>query len=136
MAKSDRKNSALVPNVGFNNAPGNNKYFDPKMGSIVFYINSEYGADLALIAATKQAAYTFLVGGSMMRLTENLVTYFRSDRVSRITSVTIPSILTIGLTYLIHSIKGTPEPFESTIPTIILEHPPHFFGGAIKYLTN
>lgn len=110
------------------NALGNNKYFDPKMGAagavvmsgIVYYINSEYGIDAASFAATKQAVYTFFLGGLMMKFSENLSIYFNSDSLAKATSVLVPTALTVGLTYLVHSMKGTPEPFESTIPTMFL----------------
>lgn len=110
------------------NALGNNKYFDKKMGaigslimgSVVFHINSKYGIDTASIVATKQAAYSFVIGGSMVKFCENTSIYFQNPKVSKIMSSLIPATLTIGLTYLVHSLKGTPEPLESTIPTLIL----------------
>lgn len=109
------------------NTLGNHKFFDFKMGVLgaavmgaaVYWINSEYGFDAASIAATKQTAYTFLVGGVVTRMCENLATKFRNGTLSKTAAVIIPSGLTIGLNYLLHSLKGTPEPFESTIPTMI-----------------
>ena len=105
----------------------NNRYFDPKMGAAgaaimgaaVYYVNSEYSIDLASIAAAKQAAYTFLMGGVMMKMCENLSTSLKNRHLSKTLSSLVPSAATIGLTYLIHSLKGTPEPFESTVPTVI-----------------
>ncbi len=116
------------------------KFFDFKMGSIgalvmggaVYYINSEYGFNSALIAASKQAAYTFSIGGSMMKMCENLAQYFQSNTIAKVASFTIPSTLTIGLTYLIHSIKGTPEPLESIVPTILLAPPALAYWGHKK----
>ncbi len=42
-------------------------------------------------------------------------------------SVATVSTLTIILVYAVHSLKGTPRPFESTLPTIILAPPGFFF---------
>ena len=65
----------------------------------------------AFIAASKQAVYTFLAGGLLTRCSENLALRFKDGLISRLTSALIPSTLTVGATYLIHSLKGTPEPF-------------------------
>jgi hypothetical protein len=110
------------------NALGNNKYFDPKMGIagaavlgiIVFFINFDHGLTPALIASTKQAAYTLLAGGFMMRLTENIASYYSKDWLSILLATFIPSVIAASLTYGVHSLKGTPEPFNSTIPTILM----------------
>jgi ABC-type dipeptide/oligopeptide/nickel transport system permease subunit len=110
-----------------NNKLGNNKLFDPKMGlagalflgTIVFLINYDHGFINGLIAALKQGFYTFFVGGFITRLCENIATISKK-LTAVLMAVFIPSIIAISLTYLVHSIKGTPEPFNSTIPTIIL----------------
>ena len=90
------------------------------MGTIVFFINWDHGIGLGLIAATKQASYTFLAGGIMMRITENIAAYFTSNFVAIFLAVLTPTIIAVTLTYLLHSLKGTPEPLNSTIPTMIL----------------
>jgi hypothetical protein len=109
------------------NRLGNNKLFDPKMGlagalflgTIVFFINYDHGFLNGLIAALKQAFYTFFVGGLITRLCENIATV--SKKITAVfIAVLIPSIIAIVLTYIVHSLKGTPEPLNSTIPTIIL----------------
>ncbi|MFH1053111.1 MAG: hypothetical protein V1740_01725 [Candidatus Woesearchaeota archaeon] len=113
------------------NALGNNRYFDLKMGALgavimgaaVYYVNSEYGIDEAAVAAAKQAAYTFIFGSTMLRLCENIAIYFQNPKVSKVMSVLAPSTLTLGLTYLVHSLKGTPEPLESTVPTLLIAPP-------------
>ena len=110
------------------NALGNFKYFDPKMGlagafvmgTIVFFINWDHGIGLGLFAASKQAAYTFLAGGTMMRITENLASYFQNGFLALFLAVLTPTVIAVTLTYLVHSLKGTPEPVNSTIPTLIL----------------
>lgn len=109
------------------NSLGNNKLFDPRMGlagalflgTIVFFINYDHGIVNGLIAASKQALYTFFVGGFITRLCENIAT-IKNSFSAIFLAVLVPSILAITLTYFVHSIKGTPEPFNSTVPTMIL----------------
>jgi ABC-type dipeptide/oligopeptide/nickel transport system permease subunit len=113
--------------VKVKNNLGHNKLFDPKMGlagalflgTIVFFINYDHGIVNGLIAASKQALYTFFVGGFITRLCENIATIKKSFA-AIILAVFVPSIIAISLTYIVHSIKGTPEPFNSTVPTMIL----------------
>lgn len=101
-------------------------YFDLKVGSIgstcmgagVYLINRFGHEDYeALIAGGKQAAYTFLVGGSMTKLCERIARSDVSHKVVK--SIVYPSLITIGLTGSLHFLKGTPEPVKSTIPTLI-----------------
>jgi fructose-specific phosphotransferase system IIC component len=89
------------------------------LGTIVFFINYDHGVVNGLIAASKQAIYTFFVGGFITRLCENIATIKKSFAAIFL-AVFIPSIIAVSLTYIIHSIKGTPEPFNSTVPTMIL----------------
>jgi hypothetical protein len=104
------------------------RFFDPLMatagavllGGIVFMINLDYGTGKALIAAAKQGAYTFLFGGFLMKLCENIALYFSLKSVAIFLAILVPGILAILLTYLLHQIKGTPEPLASTVPTMIL----------------
>jgi hypothetical protein len=110
------------------NALGHNKFFDLKMGlisglamgTIVFFINWDYGLLAGLVAALKQGVYTFLAGGIMMRMTENIASRFSREFVAILLAVLVPSTIAITLTYILHSLKGTPEPLNSTIPTILL----------------
>ncbi len=110
------------------NLLGNNKYFDPKMGFggglflafVVFFINYDHGFANALIAALKQGLYTFIAGGTMMRIAENLSIRFKNLILSIFLAVLIPTILAVSFTFIVHSAKGTPEPLNSTIPTMIL----------------
>ena len=110
------------------NALGHNKYFDPKMGlagalvmgTIVFFINWDHGIVPGLTAALKQATYTFFAGGIMIRMTENIAAYFTNDFISIFLAVLTPTLIAVTLTYLLHSLKGTPEPVNSTIPTLLM----------------
>ena len=121
------------------NALGHNSYFDPLMGligatvmgTIVFFINWDHGIGWGLFAAAKQATYTFLAGGTMMRITENIASYFKNGYLSVFLAVLTPSVIAITLTFLLHSLKGTPEPLNSTIPTMLLA-PWGFFWWALQ----
>lgn len=121
------------------NKLGNNPLFDPKMGLagaiflgvVVFLINLDQGWTAALPAAGKQAAYTFLAGGFMMRLTENLSVKWESKTTSYLVSVLTCTLIAVTLTYGVHSLKGTSKPLLSTLPTLIFA-PPGFFWWAYK----
>jgi len=93
--------------------------------SAVFYLNIEHGAAPAAVAAAKQGAYTFLAAGLMARNTENLAVAFSNRWISFALGVGVSSCLAIGLTLLLHSARGTPEPLWSTVPTM-LAAPPGF----------
>src|SRR5262245_9754891 len=95
------------------------------LGAIVWLINASHGAVAALPAAAKQAAYTFFVAGFVVRLCETLATNVNPRLLGLFSATLIPSCVAIGLTYLLHSLRGTPEPFLSTIPTLLLA-PPSF----------
>ena len=109
------------------NQLGNNKYFDPKMGlagglflaSIVFFINYDHGVTGAVFAASKQGLYTFLAGGTMMRIAENLSIRFSNPHISVFIAVSVTTLIAITFTFIIHSARGTPKPLYSTIPTMI-----------------
>ena len=101
------------------------------MGTIVFFINWDYGLLAGLVAALKQGVYTFLAGGIMMRMTENIASRFSREFVAILLAVLVPTTIAITLTYILHSLKGTPEPLNSTIPTIILA-PFGFLWWALK----
>ena len=121
-ASSDRKGRNVL---------GNNRFFDSKMGfagafvmgTIVYFINDAWGFYPALIAGLKQAVYTFFMASINMKICENIAIRYKNARLSIFLAVLVASVITIGATFLVHSLKGTPEPFNSTIPTIILSPP-------------
>jgi len=121
------------------NKLGNFKYFDPKMGiggglflaTIVFFINVDHGINEAIIPALKQGIYTFLAGGTMMRIAENLSVKYKSQTGSIVIAVIVPTVLAVGFTYIVHSAKGTPEPLNSTLPTMIFA-PLGFLWWAVR----
>jgi hypothetical protein len=93
------------------------------MGIIVGIINIRHGAWPAATAAMKQAAYTFLFGGAIIKLLYFIVRSVPGRIFSLVLSVFIASVVTITLVYLVHSLKGTPMPIASTLPTVILAPP-------------
>jgi hypothetical protein len=99
------------------------------MGFIVGLVNADHGLWPAFTAAIKQAAYTFLFGGVMIKLLYLLVVRIKPKIPAMIFSTLSVSLLTILLVYLVHSMKGTPKPFYSTLPTIFFA-PPGFFALA------
>ena len=102
------------------------------MGSVVFYINFDHGPFPASIAAFKQGLYTFFIGGLILRILELIVTGINNKILAYICSVVAATLITVGLVYLVHSMKGTPKPFESTIPTIILAPPGYIYVARMK----
>ena len=101
------------------------------MGTIVWFINADHGFWPAMVAALKQAGYTFLVAGLFIRLLEYQVTHIDNKILAVAVSVLVTSLLTIGLVYLVHSLRGTPKPFYSTLATIVLA-PLGYLGLAIR----
>lgn len=95
------------------------------LGVVVYAINYSHGALAALPAALKQAAYTFFVAGFILKVCENCILYVKPQPLAWSLAIIIPSSIAISLTYLLHSFKGTPEPFHSTLPTILMA-PPSF----------
>lgn len=122
------------------------KFIDYKMGFIgagvlaviVFGINYHDTSDWqgASTAALKQGAYTFVFGGIIMRGCEYLATRIRRQAVALAAAMIIPSAVSIGLTYGVHSLKGTPKPVESTIPTAVFVIPSTFIWAYMKRKKN
>jgi hypothetical protein len=90
------------------------------LGSIVFVINYDHGWNNAVLAAGKQAIYTFFAGGYMVRLNERIALALNPAIVAVPAGVLCAGGLAVSLTYLVHSLKGTPEPLNSTVPTMVL----------------
>jgi len=92
------------------------------MGGIVFCINffTTHNISGSFTASFKQASYTFLFGGFLMKGCESLAKGINNKYLAIGMSVLIPSSLTLTLTFLMHNLKGTPRPFESTLPTLII----------------
>jgi len=105
-----------------------NKHYDYRtglfgalvMGCIVYWINADHGFWAAIPAALKQAAYTAVAGGILTRICERMAYKFSNFTLSIFMGMLVPSVIAIVLTFAIHMLKGTPEPLNSTIPTMIL----------------
>ena len=93
------------------------------LGAIVFGLNRSHGAALAASAALKQATYTFLVAGFIVKNNEKLALKLAEPALSLGLATTVSSVLAVGLTFLVHSLKGTPEPLLSTMPTALMGPP-------------
>lgn len=90
------------------------------MGVIVGLINRKFGFWPASTAAIKQAAYTFFFGGMLTKLLYLIQGKFRGKYPSIVFPALIVTTVTVVLVYIVHNMKGTPMPFESTVPTAIL----------------
>lgn len=101
------------------------------MGSIVWMINMGFGWWPATTAAMKQAAYTLLFGGILIKILDTIALKIKDKYTAIATATLLVSFITIILVYLVHSLKGTPRPFESTLPTLIMA-PPGFLALAIR----
>lgn len=99
------------------------------LGVVVFCINIDHGVWPALTATLKQASYTFFVAGFIVRLCENLAIKPALGNMALPLAVIVPSSIAIGLTFLLHNLKGTPLPLHSTLPTILMA-PPSFLVWA------
>ena len=99
------------------------------LGVVVWLINLPHGALAALPAALKQAAYTYFVAGLVTRLCQTLAIRVQPRSVALLAAVVIPSCIAVGLTFLVHSLKGTPEPAKSTVPTVLTAPPAFFWWG-------
>ncbi len=97
------------------------------LGGVVWLINLSHGPLAALPAALKQAAYTFFVAGFIVRLCETISVRVGRAALALALAALIPACIAVGLTFLMHSLKGTPEPFRSTIPTLLIAPPSMFF---------
>jgi len=104
------------------------------MGGIVFWINLDYGWWLATTAGLKQWLYTFFFGGLIIKLLEQSLKKLNNPYLSISISVLFVSTVTTLLVFLVHNLKGTPEPFLSTVPTMIMA-PPGFLILALKFKT-
>ena len=101
------------------------------MGGIVWFINMGHGWWPATTAAMKQAAYTFLLGGILIKILDTITVRIKNRYLAIAVATLSVSVVTIILVYIVHSMKGTPRPFESTLPTIIMA-PPGFMALAIR----
>jgi hypothetical protein len=96
------------------------------LGAAVWLINVSHGYWGASTAALKQFVYTFFMGAAIMRLCTALAQRPGPDVAALWLALAVPSAVTIGATFFVHSLRGTPEPVLSTLPVAIVS--PIAFG--------
>lgn len=104
------------------------------MGIIIFVINYRLTGIVAgaFTAALKQGIYTFFFGGLIMKLCESIAVRLNPAFLALALAMLVPSVLSLGLTYGVHSMKGTPMPLESTVPTAFFVIPSTLVWGIVK----
>ena len=90
------------------------------MASVVTYINYDHGWMAASVAGLKQFAYTFLFGGMIIKGLEKVVTTIQHKYIAIITATITCALVAVIAVFILHTLRGTPKPFESTVPTMIL----------------
>ena len=89
------------------------------LATAVWFINVSHGYMGATTAAIKQFVYTFFMSALIMRLCTRIALRPGTDAATLILAVAVPSAVTIGATFFVHSLRGTPEPALSTLPVAI-----------------
>lgn len=89
-------------------------------GAIVAWINLEHGHLPALTASLKQALYAFFATGLILQFCRWLALRPVVPILAVTMAVAIPLLITVSLLLVVHSLKGTPEPFYSVIPGTLL----------------
>ncbi len=104
------------------------------MAVLVYYINYNATQDTtgSSTAAIKQGFYTFLFGGVIMRMSERLAVEITKKTIAIVAACLIPSIISLILTYGLHSLKGTPKPLQSTLVTAVFVIPSTAVWGMVK----
>lgn len=90
------------------------------MGALVGGVNAGHGLQPALSAAFKQGVYTFFVAGLVVQFCRWLAARKVPVAAAASMAVTLPTLVTVVLVFTLHSIKGTPEPVNSTIPVVLM----------------
>jgi Kef-type K+ transport system membrane component KefB len=90
------------------------------LGTIVAWVNSGHGTEAAISSGLRQALYSFFVAGLSAQLCRNLTDSRANKMLTIVKAVLVPTMLTVSLVYIMHSTRGTPEPFFSSIPVAIL----------------
>ena len=101
------------------------------MAAIVFWVNAGHGALGATTAALKQWVYTFFMGGFIVQLCARLALRPGVRAAAIALAVAIPTLVTVGATFFVHSLRGTPRPVASTVP-VALVSPPSFAFWAVR----
>ena len=99
------------------------------LGIVVWLINLPHGPWAALPAALKQASYTYFVAGFITRLCQALAVRIEQRSLALTLAVLIPSSIALTLTFILHTLRGTPEPLQSVVPTLLSAPPAFFWWG-------
>lgn len=99
------------------------------MGGAVYWVNADYGFWAAIPAALKQAFYTAIAGGFLTKICERQARRYDNRALGLFMGAMVPSVMAVLLTYGVHMLKGTPEPLNSTIPTMILAPTSFLYWG-------
>ena len=67
-----------------------------------------------------------------MRMSERIAVAVKKRTLALILACVIPSVVSLTFTFGVHSLKGTHEPLNSTIPTLFFVIPSTFIWGRIK----
>lgn len=90
------------------------------LGSVVYWINADFGWQLAGIAALKQGIYTWFFGGAIVKLCETISQRGERKWLSIMKGVAAASLIAITAILIVHHFKGTPRPFYSSLPVMTL----------------
>jgi len=90
------------------------------LGTMVYWINADFGWQLAGTAALKQGIYTWFFGGAIVKLCETISTRGERKWLNIIKGAATASLIAITAILIVHHFKGTPRPFYSSLPVMIL----------------
>ncbi len=94
-------------------------------GLAVLLINGGHG--LAWIAAAKQFAVSFFVSIFVVRFAEWTAAKLHEMGFTRVCAAFVGSqpaiVIAIGGAYLVHQLRGTPEPLLSVLPQLMISPP-------------
>ena len=100
-------------------------------GVAVGLINLKDGLEYAFYSGSKEIAKCFVVGSLNMGVCRKLATTIESKPKALAYATVIPAIMSTALTYGVHAyFQGTPNPVESTLPTLLSA--PFFLGLAVR----
>lgn len=93
------------------------------MGAAVTWINFSHGLGAASIAGLKQAIYTFFFGGAVLQLCARIACWQGPRGRAIAAAILLPSIVTSTAIFIVHNLRGTPEPLLSCLPVVIVSPP-------------
>jgi len=93
------------------------------LGGAVAVINASHGLLPAGIAGLKQGVYTFFFGGAVMQLCARMALRQGPDWRVMLVAIGVPSLITSSAIFVVHNLRGTPEPLLSCLPVVLLSPP-------------